>query len=270
MDINMTVKVAEELADFMDTIREIGITVDDVREIGKMFPDVTDSLEAINNWRQGLGVVSETVPKPEKKPVPETIIPTPIPTPTTKKYKRLNNAVAESIAKIVEEKYLGRAVKKVSTDLSKKFDYPSKTIEKFLKKQTYREISDKYFLTVNDIIKPLEATDIFTDNPADIKRIEEILNQHNNDVMVSITDKMTRNDIIRFAVVRWNMFVTGKLKDLGSGVKEIFCMEAIHNNPKSNNKAVAAAIKKKYNIDVSESIVSAVRNGKSYKNLRRL
>lgn len=270
MDINMTVKVAEELADFMDTIREIGITVDDVREIGKMFPDVTDSLEAINNWRQGLGVVSETVPKPEKKPTMPEPAPTPIPTPTTKRYKRLNNDVAESIAKIVEEKYLGRAVKKVSLDLSKKFDYPSRTIEKFLRKHTYHEISDNYFLTVNDIIKPLEATDIFTDNPADIKRIEGILNQHNNDVMVSITDKMSRNDIIRFAVVRWNMFITGKAKDLGSGVKEIFCMEAIHNNPKSNNKAIAAAIKKKYNIDVSESIVSAVRNGKSYKNLRRL
>lgn len=266
MDINMTVKVAEELADFMDTIREIGITVDDVREIGKMFPDVTDSLEAINNWRQGLGVVSETVPKPEKKPT----IPEPVPTPTAKRYKRLNNAVAESIAKIVEEKYLGRSVKKIVPDLAKKFDYPPKTIEKFLRKQTYHEISNKYFLTVGDIIRPLEATDIFTDNPDDIRRIEEILNQHNNDVMVSITDKMSRNDVIRFAVVRWNMYVTGKVKDLGSGVKEIFCMEAIHNNPKSNNKEIAAAIKKKYNIDVSESIVSAVRNGKSYKNLRRL
>lgn len=274
-DINMTVKVAEELISFMDTIREIGITVDDVQEIGRMFPGIINDLKIIDNWRQGISMSDTIVVKEETGKV--AVIETSAEkkkteTDTTSKrgkYKRLTHDVVESICKLIEDKYTGRKVKRVAEELAKKFPYAKRTIESFLMKKTYKEISDKYFLCVDGIIKGLEPTDIFTDKPSDINRITNMLNQNNNDVMSTITDKMSRNDIIKVAVVRWSMFVNGTCKDLGSGVKEIFCMEALHNNSKANNKQIAEAIKKKYNIEVSESIITSVRNGKSYKNLRR-
>ena len=78
---------------------------------------------------------------------------------------------------------------------------------------------------------------------------------------------MTASDITKLAMVRLKMYQTGETDSIGGGVKEILLMNEITNNKKANINTIMNIMKTKYNVDVDPELVSAVKTGRSHKEI---
>ena len=97
--------------------------------------------------------------------------------------------------------------------------------------------------------------------------IKDLLKDSNYNVVSAITEDMSANDVVKLAMVRLAMFKHGEIDSIGGGVKEIFIMEAIASNRSANNDAIIKAVNKKYGVSCTPELVSAVRTGRSHKEI---
>lgn len=146
----------------------------------------------------------------------------------------------------------------------------TKKIQRMLNKITFAPITDKFFVVKSGHIVAVNNRtnkDIFNSTESDIQLIKDMLKDNQYNVISCITDDMTAKDITKLAQVRLAMYTYGEVDSVGGGVKEILIMSAIAGNRSTNNEQIVKAVNKKYGITCSPELVSAVRTGRSHKEI---
>jgi hypothetical protein len=187
---------------------------------------------------------------------------------------RLGGAKVAEISQLIADKYDGKKIDSVVAALArnKKYKYDERTLRNLVEKVTYVDLTNPYF-TIADgkIHKTIQHNESVFGNDADsAKRISELLDKNNGDIMETITDDMSADDIIRIALVRWRGFYKGIYTNIGSPTKEILMMSIIRENKSINPTDVVEIMNIKYNIQCDVSEVSVIKNGRSYKGLAKI
>jgi hypothetical protein len=111
---------------------------------------------------------------------------------------------------------------------------------------------------------------VFGNDADSAHAIAELLDKNNGDIMSTITDEMSADDIIRIALVRWKGFRTGKYDDIGSPTKEILMMGVIREDKSLNANKIVEIMHVKYDIPCDVAEASVIKNGRSYKGLAKI
>lgn len=283
--MNGVVNAVNAITVFNSEMERLGITYDSLKKISTELVDLSEYLNSIQNWRTGISLssddIEETVtpievyePEITLEPLEDNDVKeTKVRTGEGSKprvNKQIQKAEALEIAEFISKKCDGKTLTKTIDAVMKKWkDMPERSIQRLVKKGTFERYTDDYFLISNDRIQSLTKNlpDKFGASPESAKEIMALLNKNAYDVIKTITPDMSANDILEVAIIRWNLFNTGKVSTLGGGVKEIFIMEAISANRSANSNAIIKAINAKYNVEVDVALVSAVRTGRAYKEI---
>lgn len=285
--MNGVVNAVNAITVFNSEMERLGITYDSLKKISTELVDLSEYLNSIQNWRTGISLSSDDIE--------ETVTPIEVYEPEitleplddndveeikvkTKRgegskprvNKQIQKKQAIEIAEFISKKCDGKTLTKTIDAVMKKWkDMPERAIQRLVKKGTFERYTDDYFLISNDRIQSLRKNlpDKFDASATSAKEIMALLNKNSYDVIKTITPDMSANDILEVAIIRWNLFNTGKVSTLGGGVKEIFIMEAISANRGANSNAIIKAINAKYNVEVDVALVSAVRTGRAYKEI---
>ena len=182
---------------------------------------------------------------------------------------RITKDRAKAISEYIALKHNGDTIHDTVQDSIKEFKENIKTMQRLVDKTSFSEISDEYFsIKNNTIISKIETTkNIFGSTKSDIELIKDLIKDAKYNVISAITDDMTASDITKLAMVRLKMYQTGETDSIGGGVKEILLMNEITNNKKANINTIMNIMKTKYNVDVDPELVSAVKTGRSHKEL---
>ena len=284
--MNGVVNAVNAITVFNSEMERLGITYDSLKKISTELVDISEYLNSIQNWRTGISLssddIEETVtpievyePDITIEPLDDNVEETGAKTKRgegskPRVNKQIQKAEAIKIAEFISEKCDGKTLTKTIDAVMKKWkDMPERAVQRLVKKGTFERYTDDYFLISNDRIQSLTKNlpDKFGTSLASAKEIMGLLNKNAYDVIKTITPDMSANDILQVAIIRWNLFNTGKVSTLGGGVKEIFIMEAISANRGANSNAIIKAINAKYNVEVDIALVSAVRTGRAYKEI---
>jgi len=283
--MNGVVNAVNAITVFNSEMERLGITYDSLKKISTELVDISEYLNSIQNWRTGISLssddIEETVtpievyePEITLEPLEDNDVKeTKVRTGEGSKprvNKQIQKAEALEIAEFISKKCDGKTLTKTIDAVMKKWkDMPERAIQRLVKKGTFERYTDDYFLISNDHIQSLRKNlpDKFGASPESAKEIMALLNKNAYDVIKTITPDMSANDILEVAIIRWNLFNTGKVSTLGGGVKEIFIMEAISANRGANSNAIIKAINAKYNVEVDVALVSTVRTGRAYKEI---
>ena len=270
---------AGELIKFVDRIKTYDISFEDLLKLDEITP-IKEDLDIISSWWNGS--IQKSEPTTELKP--ETIETTSVEPPKVetsveKKEKRPNRTGvkmhritkdrAKAISEYIALKHNGDTVHDAVQVSTKEFKENIKTIQRLVDKTSFSEISDEYFsIKDNVIVSKIETTkNIFGSTKSDIELIKELIKDAKYNVISAITDDMTASDITKLAMVRLKMYQTGETDSIGGGVKEILLMNEITNNKKANINTIMNIMKTKYNVDVDPELVSAVKTGRSHKEI---
>ena len=283
--MNGVVNAVNAITVFNSEMERLGITYDSLKKISTELVDLSEYLNSIQNWRTGISLSSDDIEEtvtPIEAYEPEITL-EPLEDNDVKETKartgegskprvnkQIQKAEALEIAEFISKKCDGKTLTKTIDAVMKKWkDMPERAIQRLVKKGTFERYTDDYFLISNDRIQSLRKNlpDKFGTSPESAKEIVALLNKNAYDVIKTITPDMSANDILEVAIIRWNLFNTGKVSTLGGGVKEIFIMEAISANRGANTNAIIKAINAKYNVEVDVALVSAVRTGRAYKEI---
>ena len=283
-DMNNISAVAKALMKFVDAMNNYGLCYNNLEQISDICPDIKEHVEVINSWRKNEVTLKPTLPyvvMPEVEVKP----PTPTETSTTSTTdvtkpphkvtrNRLGGAKVVEIAQLIADKYDGKKVDTVVGALAKnkKYKYDERTLRNLVEKVTYVDLTNPYFTIVDGKIhKTIQHNDDVFGNDADsAKRISELLDKNNGDIMSTITDEMSADDIIRIALVRWKGFRTGKYDDIGSPTKEILMMGVIREDKSLNANKIVEIMHVKYDIPCDVAEASVIKNGRSYKGLAKI
>lgn len=272
---------AGELIKFVDRIKTYDISFEDMLKLDEITP-IKEDLDIISSWWNGS--IQKSEPATELKP--ETIETTSVepqkvenpvekkevtkrPNRTGIKMHRITKDRAKAISEYIALKHNGDTVHDTVQDSTKEFKENIKTMQRLVDKTSFSEISDEYFSIKNNIIvSKIETTkNIFGSTKSDIELIKELIKDAKYNVIAAITDDMTASDITKLAMVRLKMHQTGETDSIGGGVKEILIMNEITNNKKANINTIMNIMKTKYNVDVDPELVSAVKTGRSHKEI---
>ena len=283
-DMNNISAVAKALMKFIDAMNNYGLCYNNLEQISDICPDIKDHVAVINSWRKNEVSLQPTLPfvvMPEVEVKP----PTPTETSTTSTTdvtkpphkvtrNRLGGAKVVEIAQLIADKYDGKKVDTVVAALAKnkRYKYDERTLRNLVEKVTYVDLTNPYFTIVDGKIhKTIQHNDDVFGNDADsAKRISELLDKNNGDIMSTITDEMSADDIIRIALVRWKGFRTGKYDDIGSPTKEILMMGVIREDKSLNANKIVEIMHVKYDIPCDVAEASVIKNGRSYKGLAKI
>lgn len=286
-DMNNIGAVAKALMKFVDAMNNYGLCYNNLEQISDICPDIKEHVEVINSWRKNEAVIQPTLPyvvmpEVEVKPPTPTETETHTNTFTTDVTKppqkatrnRLGGAKVVEIAQLISDKYDGKKVDTVVSALvkNKKYKYDERTLRNLVEKVTYVDLTNPYFTIVDGKIhKTIQHNESVFGNDADSARaIAELLDKNNGDIMETITEDMSADDIIRIALVRWTGFRKGIYTNIGSPTKEILMMSIIRENKSINATGVVEIMNTKYNIQCDVSEVSVIKNGRSYKGLAKI
>ena len=272
---------AGELIKFVDRIKTYDISFEDLLKLDEITP-IKEDLDIISSWWNGS--IQKSEPATELKP--ETIETTSVEPPkvetsvekkevtkrpnrTGVKMHRITKDRAKAISEYIALKHNGDTVHDAVQVSTKEFKENIKTIQRLVDKTSFSEISDEYFsIKDNVIVSKIETTkNIFGSTKSDIELIKELIKDAKYNVISAITDDMTASDITKLAMVRLKMYQTGETDSIGGGVKEILLMNEITNNKKANINTIMNIMKTKYNVDVDPELVSAVKTGRSHKEI---
>lgn len=283
--------VAKALMKFVDAMNNYGLCYNNLEQISDICPDIKEHVEVINSWRKNEVVIQPTLPYVV---MPEVEVKPPTPTPTSAETQthtntsttdvtkppqkatrnRLGGAKVVEIAQLISDKYDGKKVDTVVSALvkNKKYKYDERTLRNLVEKVTYVDLTNPYFTIVDGKIhKTIQHNESVFGNDADSARtIAELLDKNNGDIMETITEDMSADDIIRIALVRWTGFRKGIYTNIGSPTKEILMMSIIRENKSINATGVVEIMNTKYNIQCDVSEVSVIKNGRSYKGLAKI
>ena len=281
--------VAKALMKFVDAMNNYGLCYNNLEQISDICPDIKEHVEVINSWRKNEVTLKPTLPYVV---MPEVEVKPPTPTPTETQAhtntsttdvtkppqkatrNRLGGAKVVEIAQLISDKYDGKKVDTVVSALvrNKKYKYDERTLRNLVEKVTYVDLTNPYFTIVDGKIhKTIQHNESVFGNDADSARtIAELLDKNNGDIMETITEDMSADDIIRIALVRWKGFRTGVYTNIGSPTKEILMMSIIRENKSINATGVVEIMNTKYNIQCDVSEVSVIKNGRSYKGLAKI
>lgn len=283
--MNGVVNAVNAITAFNSEMERLGITYDSLKKISAELVDISEYLNYIQDWRGDMSLSSDDIEETVTPIYEPEITLEPLDDNDVEEIKvktkrgegskpRVNKQIqkkqAIEIAEFISEKCDGKTFTQTIDAVMKKWkDIPERAIQRLVKKGTFERYTDDYFLISNDHIQSLRKNlpDKFGASAASAKEIMDLLNKNAYDVIKTITPDMSANDILQIAIIRWNLFNTGKISTLGGGVKEIFIMEAISANRRANSNAVIKAINMKYNVDVDVALVSAVRTGRAYKEI---
>lgn len=272
---------AGELIKFVDRIKTYDISFEDLLKLDEITP-IKEDLDIISSWWNGS--IQKSEPTTELKP--ETIETTSVepqkvenpvekkevtkrPNRTGIKMHRITKDRAKAISEYIALKHNGDTVHDAVQDSTKEFKENIKTMQRLVDKTSFSEISDEYFsIKDNVIVSKIETMkNIFGSTKSDIELIKELIKDAKYNVISAITDDMTASDITKLAMVRLKMYQTGETDSIGGGVKEILLMNEITNNKKANINTIMNIMKTKYNVDVDPELVSAVKTGRSHKEI---
>lgn len=272
---------AGELIKFVDRIKTYDISFEDLLKLDEITP-IKEDLDIISSWWNGS--IQKSEPTTELKP--ETIETTSVEPPkvetsvekkevtkrqnrTGVKMHRITKDRAKAISEYIALKHNGDTVHDAVQVSTKEFKENIKTIQRLVDKTSFSEISDEYFsIKDNVIVSKIETTkNIFGSTKSDIELIKDLIKDAKYNVISAITDDMTASDITKLAMVRLKMYQTGETDSIGGGVKEILLMNEITNNKKANINTIMNIMKTKYNVDVDPELVSAVKTGRSHKEI---
>jgi hypothetical protein len=272
---------AGELIKFVDRIKTYDISFEDLLKLDEITP-IKEDLDIISSWWNGS--IQKSEPTTELKP--ETIETTSVEPPKVEtsvekkevtkrpnragaKMHRITKDRAKAISEYIALKHNGDTIHDAVQDATKEFKENIKTIQRLVDKTSFSEISDEYFsIKDNVIVSKIETTkNIFGSTKSDIELIKELIKDAKYNVISAITDDMTASDITKLAMVRLKMYQTGETDSIGGGVKEILLMNEITNNKKANINTIMNIMKTKYNVDVDPELVSAVKTGRSHKEI---
>lgn len=268
---------ANELIKFVDRIKTYDISFEDMLKLDEITP-IKEDLDIISAWCKG------SIQKSEPTAEPVTIETTTVEPPkdetsVEKKEKRPNRTGikmhritkdrAKAISEYIALKHNGDTVHDAVQNSTKEFKENIKTMQRLVDKTSFSEISDEYFsIKDNVIVSKIETTkNIFGSTKSDIELIKELIKDAKYNVISAITDDMTASDVTKLAMVRLKMYQTGETDSIGGGVKEILLMNEITNNKKANINTIMNIMKTKYNVDVDPELVSAVKTGRSHKEI---
>ena len=283
-DMNNISAVAKALMKFVDAMNNYGLCYNNLEQISDICPDIKEHVEVINSWRKNEVSLQPTlpfvvIPEVEVKPPTPTETSTTSTTDVTKPphkvtRNRLGGAKVVEIAQLIANKYDGKKVDTTVAALvkNKKYKYDERTLRNLVEKVTYVDLTNPYFTIVDGKIhKTIQHNESVFGNDADsAKRISELLDKNNGDIMETITEDMSADDIIRIALVRWTGFRKGRYTNIGSPTKEILMMSIIRENKSINATGVVEIMNTKYNIQCDVSEVSVIKNGRSYKGLAKI
>ena len=272
---------AGELIKFVDRIKTYDISFEDMSKLDEITP-IKEDLDIISSWWNESTQKSE--PTAELKP--ETIETTNVEPPkdeppvdkkevtkrpnrTGIKKHRITKDRAKAISEYIALKHNGDTVHDAVQDSTKEFKENIKTMQRLVDKTSFSEISDEYFsIKNNTIVSKIETTkNIFGSTKSDIELIKDLIKDAKYNVISAITADMTASDVTKLAMVRLKMYQTGETDSIGGGVKEILIMNEITNNKKANINTIMNIMKTKYNVDVDPELVSAVKTGRSHKEI---
>lgn len=279
--------VAKALMKFMDAMNDHGLCYNNLEQISDICPDIKEHVEVINSWRKNEVTLKPTLPyvvMPEVEVKPPTPTPTQTHTntsttdvtkpPQKATRNRLGGAKVVEIAQLISDKYDGKKVDTVVSALvrNKKYKYDERTLRNLVEKVTYVDLTNPYFTIVDGKIhKTIQHNESVFGNDADSAHaIAELLDKNNGDIMSTITDEMSADDIIRIALVRWKGFRTGKYDDIGSPTKEILMMGVIREDKSLNANKIVEIMHVKYDIPCDVAEASVIKNGRSYKGLAKI
>lgn len=264
---------AAAMSEFADAMAICEISFADLKQLDEITP-IKNELNTIKKWWNG-----EVVAKPvetESETITDTKeTKTVTSTPKSKKtrgkrgpYNKLTKDRATNISEYVATRHNGDTIEDTIKGCINEFKESNSTIQRLLDKVTFVEISDKYFKVQNGIISAVtEPKNKFGSNQSDISAIKELLKKNQYNVITTISDDMSANDIVKIAMVRLAMYKHGELDTIGGGVKEILIMEAIASNRSGNNDAIIRAVNKRHGVTCTAELVSAVRTGRSHKEI---
>lgn len=283
-DMNNIGAVAKALMKFVDAMNNYGLCYNNLEQISDICPDIKEHVEVINSWRKNEVSLQPTLPfvvMPEAEVKP----PTPTETSTTSTTdvtkpphkvtrNRLGGAKVVEIAQLIANKYDGKKVDTTVAALvkNKKYKYDERTLRNLVEKVTYVDLTNPYFTIVDGKIhKTIQHNEsVFGNDPDSARAIAELLDKNNGDIMSTITDEMSADDIIRIALVRWKGFRTGKYDDIGSPTKEILMMGVIREDKSLNANKIVEIMHVKYDIPCDVAEASVIKNGRSYKGLAKI
>ena len=270
---------AGELIKFVDRIKTYDISFEDLLKLDEITP-IKEDLDIISSWWNGSIQKSEPTTESvtiETTPVEPPKVETPVekkevtkrPNRTGIKMHRITKDRAKAISEYIALKHNGDTVHDAVQDSTKEFKENIKTMQRLVDKTSFSEISDEYFsIKNNTIVSKIETTkNIFGSTKSDIELIKDLIKDAKYNVISAITDDMTASDVTKLAMVRLKMYQTGETDSIGGGVKEILLMNEITNNKKANINTIMNIMKTKYNVDVDPELVSAVKTGRSHKEI---
>jgi hypothetical protein len=274
LDLKIYTEFAQKMSEFSESMKQNGITFDELLKLDEICP-ISDDLLVIKNWWTGKSTkVVKTEAKPVNNPPKQETPKAEAPKQETVKKKfrtkrsKLTNDRATIISEYIATRHNDDNIEVTINDCSKEFHEDPKTIQRLLEKTTFVSITDQYFkVDSGKIVAIVKSKNIFGSNKSDIQLIKDLLKDSNYNVITAITNDMTANDIVKLAMVRLYMFKHGEIDSIGGGVKEILIMEAIASNRSANNDAIIKAVNKKYGVTCSPELVSAVRTGRSHKEI---
>lgn len=269
LDLKIYTEFAQKMNEFSAIMTITGISFDDLAKLDEICP-VSNDLLVIKNWWTGKSTkTTKTEVKAEPKVEP--------PKQDKKKevrskrgpYNKLTNDRAAIISEYIATRHNDDTFEVTINDCATEFKESPKTIQRLLEKTTFVPITDRYFKVRSGRIVAVltEKKNIFGSNQSDIQLIKDLLKDCNYNVVSAITADMSANDVVKLAMVRLAMFKHGEIDNIGGGVKEIFIMEAIASNRSGNNDAIIKAVNKKYGVTCTPELVSAVRTGRSHKEI---
>lgn len=283
-DMNNISAVAKALMKFVDAMNNYGLCYNNLEQISDICPDIKEHVEVINSWRKNEVTLKPTLPyvvmpEVEVKPPTSTETSTTSTTDVTKPphkvtRNRLGGAKVVEIAQLIADKYDGKKVDTVVGALAKnkKYKYDERTLRNLVEKVTYVDLTNPYFTIVDGKIHKtiLHNESVFGNDADSARTIAELLDKNNGDIMSTITDEMSADDIIRIALVRWKGFRTGKYDDIGSPTKEILMMGVIREDKSLNANKIVEIMHVKYDIPCDVAEASVIKNGRSYKGLAKI
>ena len=270
---------AGELIKFVDRIKTYDISFEDMLKLDEITP-IKEDLDIISSWWNGS--IQKSEPTAESVTIETTTVEPPkVETPVEKKevtkrpnrkgikMHRITKDRAKAISEYIALKHNGDTIHDTVQDSIKEFKENIKTMQRLVDKTSFSEISDEYFsIKNNTIFSKIETTkNIFGSTKSDIELIKELIKDAKYNVISAITDDMTASDVTKLAMVRLKMYQTGETDSIGGGVKEILLMNEITNNKKANINTIMNIMKTKYNVDVDPELVSAVKTGRSHKEI---
>ena len=270
---------ANELIKFVDRIKTYNVSFEDMLKLDEITP-IKEDLDIISSWCNGS--IQKSEPSTETVTIETTNDEPPkVETPVEKKevtkrpnrkgikMHRITKDRAKAISEYIALKHNGDTIHDTVQDSIKEFKENIKTMQRLVDKTSFSEISDEYFsIKNNTIVSKIETTkNIFGSTKSDIELIKDLIKDAKYNVISAITDDMTASDIAKLAMVRLKMYQTGETDSIGGGVKEILIMNEITNNKKANINTIMNIMKTKYNVDVDPELVSAVKTGRSHKEI---